>query len=425
VEVGNSGYRFVRLDLLDEGTMVALKSVRAIYVHSGLPQLGSFQCSDPLLNEIWRVGAYTVYLNVQDYVWDGIKRDRLVWIGDLHPETSTIAATLGAVPQVPASLDLIRDETPLPKWMNGLSSYSIWWIIIHRDWFMQTGDLAYLRRQHEYLKGLVDALAARIGPDGREKLDARFLDWPSSGNEPAIHAGLQSLMVMAFKSAGDLARAMGDQALVGKCADQIALLRKHMPVPGESKQAAALMALAGLGDPKELNSNVLAKDGSQHLSTFYGYYVLQARAAAGDYEGALRNIREYWGTMLDLGATTFWEDFNLQWTNNAARIDEIVPPGKKDIHGDYGAHCYIGFRHSLCHGWASGPTAWLSQHVLGVEVLEPGGKVVRIQPHLGDLQWAEGTYPTSFGVIKVRHEKDTDGKVKSKISAPKGVRVVR
>lgn len=40
-----------------------------------------------------------------------------------------------------------------------------------------------------------------------------------------------------------------------------------------------------------------------------GYYILTARAMAGDYEGCLEAIREYWGGMLSLGATTFWEDF--------------------------------------------------------------------------------------------------------------------
>ena len=105
----------------------------------------------------------------------------------------------------------------------------------------------------------------------------------------------------------------------------------------------------------------MAVDGAQRMSTFYGYYVLQARAKAGDYQGCLDCIRQYWGAMLDLGATTFWEDFDLEWTANAARIDELVPPGKKDIHGDFGNYCYKGFRHSLCHGWASGPTAWLSR----------------------------------------------------------------
>jgi hypothetical protein len=169
----------------------------------------------------------------------------------------------------------------------------------------------------------------------------------------------------------------------------------------------------------------MAVDGAKRMSTFYGYYVLQARAKAGDIRGALDCVREYWGAMLDLGATTFWEDFDLEWTANAARIDELVPRGKKDIHGDFGAHCYKGFRHSLCHGWASGPTAWLSEHVLGVRVLEPGCTVVRIAPRLGDLVWAEGAFPTPKGVIRIRHDKGADGKVRSKVEAPKGVRVVR
>ena len=148
------------------------------------------------------------------------------------------------------------------------------------------------------------------------------------------------------------------------------------------------------------------------MSTFYGYYVLRARAAAGDYQGAMDCIRQYWGGMLDVGATTFWEDFNLDWLDNAARIDELVPAGKKDIHGDYGAHCYKGFRHSLCHGWAAGPTAWMSEYVLGVQILEPGCKTVKIEPHLGDLKWAEGTFPTPHGLIKVRHDKNEDGTIK-------------
>lgn len=425
VEVGQSGFRFVRLDLVDTSTMVALRSVRAVYIHSGLPQLGSFKCNDDLINRIWETGAYTVYLNIQNYVWDGIKRDRLVWIGDMHPETSTIGAVFGSPAQVTASLDLIRDETPLPQWMNGISSYTIWWIIVQRDWFRQTGDLAYLRQQHAYLKGAVNTLSKHIGPDGKETLNARFLDWPSSGNEPAIQAGLQALMVLGFDAAGQLAVALKDRPLAEQCRESAQQLRKFVPQHGDSKQASALMVLAGLAEPGKLNREVLSVDGAKRMSTFYGYYVLQARAAAGDYTGALQNIREFWGAMLNLGATTFWEDFNLDWVPNAGRIDELVLPGKKDIHGDYGAHCYIGFRHSLCHGWASGPTAWLSEHVLGVSFLEPGARVVRIQPHLGDLQWAEGTYPTPKGIIKIRHELGKDGKVISKISAPKGVKVVR
>jgi hypothetical protein len=421
-EIGNTGFRFVRIDLVEPGTMVALKAVRAVFLHRDLPYLGSFRCNDERLNRIWSTGAYTVFLNLQDYVWDGIKRDRLVWIGDMHPETSTIGAVFGNLDIVPASLDLIRHETPLPNWMNGISSYSLWWMIIQRDWFRQTGDLPVLRNQSAYLAGLVTELSKYIGTNGAENLpEQRFLDWPSSENKKAIHAGLQSLMILAFEAGSDMAAILDDQATAQKCREALARLHKHTPDHGESKQAAALMALAGLGDAARLNRDVLAKDGAKRLSTFYGYYVLQARAKAGDYQGCLDNIRDYWGAMLDFGATTFWEDFNLEWTTNAARIDEMAPPGKKDIHGDFGAYCYKGFRHSLCHAWASGPTAWLSEHVLGVQFVEPGGSTIRVEPHLGDLQWVEGTFPTRKGLLKIRHEKQADGTVKSDIQAPPGV----
>ena len=98
-----------------------------------------------------------------------------------------------------------------------------------------------------------------------------------------------------------------------------------------------------------------------------------------------------------------------------------IPAGKKDIHGDFGAYCYKGFRHSLCHGWASGPTSWLTEYVLGVEVLEPGCRVLRIVPHLADLEWVEGTFPTPKGIVKIRHEKQLDGSISSKIDAPEGI----
>jgi hypothetical protein len=177
-------------------------------------------------------------------------------------------------------------------------------------------------------------------------------------------------------------------------------------------------------NPDEADEKFLSVNGANGFSTFYGYYMLRAMAAAGNYQGALDVIRRYWGAMLDLGATTFWEDFNIDWLTNAGRIDELVPEGKKDIHGDYGDYCYKGFRHSFCHGWASGPTAWLSEYVLGVQVVEPGCSKIRITPNLGDLQWVEGTFPTPRGILTIRHEKRTDGEIESVIKAPEGIIVI-
>ena len=74
---------------------------------------------------------------------------------------------------------------------------------------------------------------------------------------------------------------------------------------------------------------------------------------------------------------------------------------------------------------ASGPTAWLSRYVLGVQVLEPGCKKIKIKPHLGDLKWVKGTFPTPKGILKIEHKKDASGKVISTYSAPKGIKIVK
>ncbi len=422
--VGPSGFRFVRLDNADAPLPVELSEVRAVLQIRDIPQIGSFKCDDERLNRIWQVGAYTVHLNMQEYLWDGIKRDRLVWLGDMHPEVSTIHAVFGFNDVVPRSLDLTRDVTPVTEWMNGISSYSMWWVLLHEDLWLHHGNRAYLEAQQPYLTALLKRLAKLIGPDGKERIDGlRFLDWPSSPNKQGVTAGLQALLVMTLESGGRLMTTLDDANTAKLCTDAAARGRQVVPEVNKSKSGAALLSLAGMMDAKQTAETVLKVGGPKDVSTFYGFYVLQALAKSGDANTAMDFIRTYWGAMLDLGATTFWEDFNLDWTPNAARIDELVPPGKKDIHGDFGAYCYEGFRHSLCHGWASGPTAWLSQNVLGVQPLEPGCKRVRITPQLGNLKWAEGTYPTPLGPIRIRHERKPDGTIASKIDAPPGIQI--
>lgn len=426
LEVGNTGFRFVRIDLIDANIELQLKEVNAIFTFRDIPYLGSFNCSNTLLNKIWMTGAYTVHLNMQDYLWDGIKRDRLVWVGDMHPETAAIAAVFGNNEVVPKSLDLSRDITPLPGWMNGISTYSMWWIIIHRDWYMHHGDLNYLKEQKDYLVKLLDQIITKIDSNGKETLDGtRFLDWPSSENVKGVSAGLQAMMILSLDAGAQLCKTLNEPDAVQKCEAAIAKLKTHVPDPNHSKQAAALMALADLLPAEKADKEIISVDGARNFSTFYGYYMLQAMAKAGNYQEAMDAIRTYWGAMLKLGATTFWEDFNLDWLPGASRIDALPLPGQKDIHGDYGAYCYIGFRHSLCHGWASGPTPWLSEYVLGVKVMAPGCRVVKIEPHLGDLNFAEGTFPTPYGVIKIKHVKQQDGKVHTTVQAPKKVRVIR
>lgn len=394
--VGPSGFRFARIDNVDPEIDLQLSEIHAVLQLRDIPYVGSFKCSDERLNKIWETGAYTVHLNMQDYLWDGIKRDRLVWLGDMHPEVAVINTVFGYNPVVPQSLDLIRDVTPVTEWMNGISSYSMWWIIIQEDWYLHHGNLEYLGEQKTYLSALIKRLATFVDADGKEILDGmRFLDWPTFENKTAVHEGLQAMMKLAMESGARLSEILGDTQTASLAQSTANRLSNHLPDSSCRKSPAALLALAGLRDATEVSNGVLKKDGPRDLSTFYGYYVLNALAKSGDIITSLDFISQYWGGMLDFGATTFWEDFDLAWTQDAGRIDEMPTAGKKDLHGEFGAHCYVGFRHSFCHGWAGGPTAWLSKHVLGIVPVAPGCAKMTITPDLGRLEWAEGTFPSA------------------------------
>lgn len=424
--LGETGFRFVRIDLLTPNASVQVCGAKAVLIYRDLPYLGSFCCNDELLNQIWETGAYTVHLNMQEYIWDGVKRDRLVWIGDMHPETSTIQAVFGDQKLIRDSLDFVTAQTPATEWMNDIPTYSMWWIVIQHDYFMQFGNREYLARQLPYLKELVKNLSSYIGEDGKDITPGnRFVDWQTRGHDKAVDAGIQALHILAMQASVRIFAELGETELAAKAEEDCARLKQYKVDPEGFKQSASLAVLAGLLDAKQTNDTLLRQDGAEGFSTFMGLYILMAMAKADDYTGALDMIREYWGGMLKMGATTFWEDFELQWMKGAAPINRLPKEGEIDFHGTYGKFCYTGFRHSLCHGWASGPTAWLSESVLGVKILEPGCRTVQVSPHLGDLEWVKGTYPTPYGTIELEHRKMPDGTVRSSIQAPREIKIVQ
>ena len=418
MRVGTTGFRFVKIEAVDCRMM--LGSVQAAYEHCGLPLLGNFKCDNERINRIWQTAVKTVYLCMQEFVWDGIKRDRLVWLGDMHPEISVILSAFGAADCVPRSLDIGRSDTN--PWINGIPSYSMQWIRNHYLWYMQTGDLAYLEEQKEYMCDLISRFCQKITENGDMDFERYFVDW-SSNKTPYEKAGFRAVAILALKEAAVLCRALNETENATLCENTVINLKKQCEPYEGNKQIAALCALAGLDSAEKIHENVLLPGGANGLSTFLGYYTLLAMDEVST-EDALSVMQEYWGAMLSFGATTFWEDFDIEWTKHAAPIDAPVPEGKDDIHGDFGKFCYTQLRHSLCHGWASGPAAYLAKKVLGIEVIEPGCKKVRIKPSLGKLTFAEGKYPTPYGEILVKHT-TKDDKIETEISAPDEVEIVR
>ena len=410
VEYGNTAFRFVQIDNL--GGTLPLLNVIAVALFRDLKYVGAFESSDERLNRIWKTAAYTLLLNMQDYIYDGAKRDRLVWMGDLHPEIRGILAAFRDTSLIRKSLDFLTATTPLPNAMNNIRTYSCWWVISLADYYHATGDLEYLRRQKDYLLELLELYSSYIGPDGGECIpERRFLDWPNDGNPAAKHAGLQGLLFWMFRAGELLLTALECDPFPAIEAQK--RLKRHIPDCAGSKAAAAIQTVSGLSSPID----IILNDPFHGVSTFYGFYMLLAQPT----RPALELIRCYWGAMLERGATTFWEDFNLDWLENSGRIDEFTPEGKLDLHADFGAYCYKGLRHSLCHGWACGPMPFLSERVLGIKFLEPGGKKILIRPELGGLEYVSGRYPTPFGPVSVTVE----GPGKVRIEAPSEIEIIR
>lgn len=428
MEFGNTGFRFVRLDF-SEGYAVDVKSVVAVFVHRELTRKGYFLSDDERLNEIYSVAARTCDLCMQTMLWDGIKRDKLVWMGDIHPEMTTIACLYGYDECIEEALDFVVRQYRLPEYINNKPSYSLWFVIVLYDWYMQNGDNRLIARHIDYVSALFDNLDELVDESGEMHLRGYFFDWPSHPNSNSNEGGsvngkngVKSLFLMALDRAIKMYKIL-DKPTEKLCSLKQRLLKNVLPAP-DNKQAIAFKALSENAYSEELGEKLVC-GGSKGFSTFMTYFLLSAIAESGRTDDAVTVAKEYYGAMLDKGATTFWEDFDIEWVNGTSRIDEFPKDGEEDIHGDRGDYCYKGFRHSLCHGWSSGIVGFLTKYVLGVNVLSSGCKKVQIKPFLPNgINSVKGAYPTPYGIIEIEHKR-VGNKVESTVTAPAEVKIIK
>jgi alpha-L-rhamnosidase len=120
-------------------------------------------------------------------------------------------------------------------------------------------------------------------------------------------------------------------------------------------------------------------------SPFALFYLLEFYVKTGRFDKLAQIVRKEWGYMLDVDATTFWEQ--------------------------------LGKTRSHCHAWSAAPTYFLSRYVLGVHPEGPGYQKILFHPQILDLKHAHGTVPTPAGNINVRWER-TAGEFKMEIEKP-------
>ena len=394
---GQTGFRFVRIELLSENP-VTIRNIFAINTLPHFEKEAVIKTSDEQLNKIIETAAYTLKLNFQNgYIWDGIKRDRLVWCGDLHQEIVTSLYLFGDNKNIPNSLSFLRNETPGDQWINRIPTYSAWWVINLCDYCQMTGNMDYFEANFDYAEAVFNHLNDNVDGSGTMHFEddgcgmPYFLDWPTFKTEDA-KIGTAALLILAAKKF----LALKDNET---CHSLLKKLEYYLNIPCDSKQVRAFQILAGRKAENE--AAFLEAGGASGYSTFMAYYLLLADALAGG-ENMLPIIKEYFGAMLSRGATTFWEDFDMEWLNGSGRIDEIPEDGVKDIHGDYGAHCYKNFRHSLCHGWASGVLSFVIEYIFGLHLT--GKDEYTLTPHPWGIEKLYAKIPINSGWLEINIE---------------------
>lgn len=427
---GDTGFRFVRIDNISEYD-VPFYSVIAVNSYFGGEQLGTFKCSDPLINQIFDTAVYTLALCIQNgYIWDGIKRDRAVWIGDMHPEVMSTFLVYGNIEEVRASLDFCKEATPDNEWINAIPTYSFWWMWVMAEYVKYSGDLTYVDENRAFILHIFNQIEECLEEDGT--WDPRkgksvyfgdneyFFDWPTNFTADSEY-GVRALMLIALQKIKEIYTQ--DEKISKTCDRFISRIEKKNQCTSNYKQVTAMRVLAEKQAGQE-TLDTLTLNNAAGMGCFMANYILSAVAKLGATEKAVEMLKEYYGGMLSMGATTFWEDFDIEWMNGSSKVDEFSKEGQKNIHADFGKFCYKHLRHSLCHGWSVGVIPFVYQWLLGVSFEGIGCKKMYIQPRLCGLSYIEASLPTPYGVVRIEHTAGTDGKVITKYTAPEEIEVV-
>lgn len=365
------GMRYLRIE--------GASSVRVEANIRPVANAGVFLCSDDELNRIWAVAAYTIRLCLQGLVLDGVKRDRMPWIGDQALNTLSNAYALG-------DGGIVRDGLVAlgrpDGYVNGIADYSLWWLIgrgLHRRYFGGSvpGDvLAGLLRECG-----ADGVLRPRGQGFGGITGSVLIDWGVRVDPDRDLTALQLLWYWALREAGSpvadvLRHTLYERAWdasEGAWREYLGESRNDDPYPN------LLAVLSGIGHG---DGAVTAIRRGAVRTPWMAAFAVRALAAAGHPEEAVERMRALWAPLLAAGATTFWEDFTAEG---------------ESPHEMYGRP----FGKSLAHAWGAGPAAILPETVLGIRPESDGWATFSVAPRLGGLAWASAVVPTPHGDLVV------------------------
>ncbi|WP_123039602.1 amylo-alpha-1,6-glucosidase [Cohnella candidum] len=389
---------------------VSWDRVSMLYEYVPVTYRSTFECSDPKLNEIYDMGLYTLHLNSREFYLDGIKRDRWVWSGDAYQAFLMNYYSFFDLDVTRRTLIALRGKDPLTMHFNTILDYSLYWFVSLYDYYLYTGDFAFIRQYYDRAATLMDFILKQRNEEGMlegRPQDWVFVDWADFKNNGAVST-IQILLARSLEAMSMFAGQMGEEeeaASYGMLAEELkektmrlfwddekgGLLHHRVDgvtQPTLTKHAGMFAMTFDYLTPEQRESVVrnviLNPDVPQIRTPYMRFHEMAVLCESGQHDLVREEMRSYWGGMIALGATTFWEEYD--------------PALADDAHYDmYG----VPFGKSLCHAWGAGPVYLFGKYYLGVKPLSPGYETFVVEPRLGGLEWMKGKLPLGPGDAEV------------------------
>jgi hypothetical protein len=383
-----------------------------LYEYLPLEYRGKFRCNDEQINCIWDVAAYTMHLTSREFYIDGIKRDRWVWSGDASQSYLLNYYLFFDSPSVERTMALLRGKDPVTSHINTIMDYTFYWFISVYDYYMYTGERRFIELFYPRMVSLMEWVLGRRNDNGLVQGlagDWVFIDWADGYLDKNGEVSFeQILLCRSLETMALCAEIYGDtesvpkyramaRDLKGKLFDyfwdetrQVFVHNRLDGVPSETvtrytNMFAIFFDYLTAPQKEAVKKNVLLSDRVMKITTPYmRFYELEALCATGDYEYVMSEIRNYWGGMLELGATSFWEKYDPAQSGTEHWSMYARPYGK-----------------SLCHAWGASPIYLLGKYFAGIRPTSPGYATYTVEPVLVGLEWFETTVPTPQGEIQL------------------------
>lgn len=393
-----------------------LDSLCGRVVHTDFPSVGSFTCSNPLLNRIQQMARWSYRGNFHSYPTDCPQREKNGWTGDAHIFAETALFNFDAGTAYEKWMGDFRDERrpdgqaaaiiPTSGWGYGLGpAWDSACVLIPWYRYVYSGDARVLADNYERMQRYVDYLATRASD---HIVSYGLGDWmyPKTATPSEITSTgyfFEDTRIMSKVAA--LLGKTDDAHKYSQLSDVIraaynARLYKGNGIYANGSQAAQCFPLwHGLVPEAERTAvarQLLAavEQRDWHLDVgFIGVkYLLASLSETGQNEVAYRLATQTsapsWGDWINRGATTCWEDWAGEFSHN---------------HYSFGS---VG--------------EWFFKSLAGLapDPEQPGFKHFFVRPRPpADLSWVRANYQSVRGPIDIHWRKDR-GQFRLELTVP-------